>query len=228
VDPATAEWVAKAREGDAAAFDRIVRTYASPLVRFTTSVLGGDLHAAHDVVQDAFLVAWRTLPSLVEPRFFRAWLYRVAYHRAISWLRRRGPHGSPFHALGTDAQGGEPSPCRGWGISTSPDPTDEVTPRLHAALSALPLRYAAPISLYYFQGLGTRETAEALGLSRATVKMRLLRGRSILRHKLQRVAGEGPACAPTRARRAEAAARAAPAPVAPPTSPPATAEGRPS
>ena len=178
--------VARARGGDAAAFDRLVEQNATALIRFLTNILGGDMHAAHDVAQDSFLVAWRTLPRLVEPRYFRAWLFRVAYHRAITWLRRRGPQGTPFKTLPTPNDE-EPPFLRGWGVGTVRDPSDEVTPRLHAALHSMPLRYAAPINLHYFKGLGTRETAVALGIAHSTLKMRLVRARSILKDKMRKV-----------------------------------------
>jgi RNA polymerase sigma-70 factor (ECF subfamily) len=179
VDPGIEQAVERASKGDAEAFDVIVREYGSSLVRFLAGVLAGDVHAAHDVAQDAFLAAWRALPSLEHPRLLRAWIYRVAYNRAISWLRRRGPRGTPFVALERDASGGPEAVAR-----HEPEGSSSVTPRLRAALSALPPPYAAAVTLYYFQGLGTIETAEALGVSRSTVKMRLHRARTVLRKTL--------------------------------------------
>jgi len=221
VDPGIEQAVERARRGDASAFDAIVLEYGTPLVRFLCGVLGGDVHAAHDVAQEAFLAAWRALPQLRDPRLLRSWIYRVAYHRAISWLRRRGPQGSPFRYLEADDLPEEraidvaaPAPENG---SEGP-----VTPRLRAALAALPPTYAAAVTLYYFQGLGTSEAAEALGVTRSTVKMRLHRARVVLRRTLLPGADAPRKAARKRASRAGGAGAALTDSATPAAAPPPT------
>jgi RNA polymerase sigma-70 factor (ECF subfamily) len=209
VDPGLEQAVERARKGDASAFDAIVLEYGTPLVRFLCGVLAGDVHAAHDVAQDAFLAAWRALPRLEEPRLLRAWIYRVAYHRAITWLRRRGPRGNPFRFLDSEGMPASASIPSGDERESPPragEPSP-VTPRLRAALSALPPTYAAAVSLYYFQGLGTDETAQALGVTRSTVKMRLHRARTVLRRTLLAPEGAKEAGEPARPAKRRASTR---------------------
>ena len=180
--------IERARRGDVAAFDEIVRALHAPLVRFTAAILGGDVHTAHDVVQETFIALWSALPTLAEPRYVQAWLYRVAYRRAVSWIRRRGPGGRPFGALGPDGDEpvgpAAPGPARTWNVGGAWVPSEEATPRLKAALGSLPALYAAPLTLYYLESVDLRETARLLGLTVPTLKMRLHRGRELLRTRV--------------------------------------------
>ena len=186
--------VERARLGDRRAFGDVVETMIDPLVRFAVTVMRGDVHAAHDVVQETFLEAWRQLPDLEEPQFLRAWLYRVAHRRAITWLRRRGPKGTPFLAMDDprveqgDALVGPRGPdpdglLEGDGIAAD-SKRNGAAPRLHAAMGSLPEIYLAPLTLFYFEGLCMRETARVLAVSVPTLKMRLFRGRTMLRRRL--------------------------------------------
>ncbi len=149
--------IERARRGDLAAFDEIVLAFHAPLLRFTGMVLGGDIHSAHDVVQDTFVALWTALPTLAEPRFVQAWLYRVAYRRAVSWMRRRGPGGRPFKGYSVEGEElAEPErggPPRTWNVGGAWLPSAEAAPRLKAALGSLPAVYAAPLTLYYLEGL---------------------------------------------------------------------------
>jgi RNA polymerase sigma-70 factor (ECF subfamily) len=174
--------IERARRGDLAAFDEIVLAFHAPLLRFTGMVLGGDVHSAHDVVQDTFVALWTALPTLAEPRFVQAWLYRVAYRRAVSWMRRRGPGGRPFKGYSVEGEElAEPErggPPRTWNVGGAWLPSAEAAPRLKAALGSLPAVYAAPLTLYYLEGLELPETARLLGLAVSTLKMRLHRAAS--------------------------------------------------
>lgn len=180
--------IERARRGDRAAFDEIVLAFHAPLIRFTGMVLGGDVHTAHDVVQESFVALLAALPTLSEPRYVQAWLYRVAYRRAVSWARRKGPGGRPF--CDYSPEGDElvvpPSgaPGRTWNVGGAWVPSEDVTPRLRAALRSLPALYAAPLTLYYLESLDLEETALLLGLPVSTLKMRLQRGRKLLRTRV--------------------------------------------
>jgi RNA polymerase sigma-70 factor (ECF subfamily) len=231
VQPSLADAVEKARQGDAAAFDEVVRAYGTPLLRFVVRLVGGDLHAANDIVQEAFVAAWRALPRLSEPRFLRAWLFQVAYRHAITWMRRRqGPRGQPFLALldGADDCPGPrradpadpPDPAaRTWRLDGRLHTSEDVAPPLHAALASLPSHYLAPLTLFYLEGMAAREAAEVLGLPVSTFKMRLHRGRALLKRRLLARLSRPPF---VRARAGAASPAASPAAATSATSPAAT------
>jgi RNA polymerase sigma-70 factor (ECF subfamily) len=187
VDPSLLQNVDRARHGDTAAFDAVVREFEAPLVRFVAAVLAGDVHAANDVVQDVFVAAWRALPGLSDPEHLAGWLYRVAYRRAVSRRRRRGPRG--LHILDLETVRPDGATHADHCVAREATPaeacaTAEVLPHLRAVLGRMPPRYAAPLTLHHLEGLGLRETARLLGLAVPTVKMRLFRARRLLRARL--------------------------------------------
>jgi RNA polymerase sigma-70 factor (ECF subfamily) len=82
-----AELVARARDGDHAAFGDLVDRHRAAVYRAAMTALGS--HAeADDAAQDAFVLAWRRLDSFREEASFRTWLLSIAWRQAIN--RRRG------------------------------------------------------------------------------------------------------------------------------------------
>lgn len=82
--------VQRAAQSDPAAFGEIVRRH-SPLVRAYVYRIVGSLSDTDDVVQDAFVTAWKQLPTLRDPSAVRAWLMRIAGRQALAFVRRRPP-----------------------------------------------------------------------------------------------------------------------------------------
>lgn len=189
--------LAKARAGDTRAFQRVRKRFEPQLINFVRSFVKGDEDTAHDVVQETFLIAWTKLDQIKDGKHLRPWLYRVARFKAITFLRRRGPKGVPMHSLDFAAENGGELRNR-----TATDPlrqamvTEAGKPWIQAARKAvdsLPPLYVAVIRLYYDEGLTTTEVATLLKLPRTTVKMRLLRGRKLLKKMiLEQMKGEEP------------------------------------
>jgi len=86
VDP---ERVARARSGDAAAFEALVEARVGSMTRTAMAILGRE-DEARDAVQDALLTAWRELASLRDPGAFDAWLTRILVNRCRRGLRTFG------------------------------------------------------------------------------------------------------------------------------------------
>jgi RNA polymerase sigma-70 factor, ECF subfamily len=80
--------VHRAQAGDVQAFVELTRGYQH-LAFGSALALVHDLQQAEDVVQEAFLAAWSTLPKLAEPAAFPAWLRSIVRHQAYRVLRRR-------------------------------------------------------------------------------------------------------------------------------------------
>jgi RNA polymerase sigma-70 factor (ECF subfamily) len=79
--------VARARDGDHAAFGELVDRHRSAVYRAAMAALGS--HAdAEDVAQDAFVLAWRRLGSFRGTASFKTWLLTIAWHQAINRRRR--------------------------------------------------------------------------------------------------------------------------------------------
>ena len=81
-----AELVARAKAGDARAFDQLVRTYR-PRVYALALHLTGQESDADDITQDAFLKAYHKLGDFEGRSEFFTWIYRITLHRALNAKR---------------------------------------------------------------------------------------------------------------------------------------------
>src|SRR5207344_93955 len=86
VDP---ERIARARNGDALAFEALVEARVGSMTRTAMAILGRE-DEARDAVQDTLVTAWRELASLRDPVAFDAWLTRILVNRCRRGLRRIG------------------------------------------------------------------------------------------------------------------------------------------
>ena len=170
--------------GDLGALDGLYEHYGAMAFSIAYRITG-DRTAAEDVVQEAFLGAWRNAARYVDARgTVRTWLLSIVHHRAIDAIRRRRPTTELPEA---DA----PLP----GVLTLPDTWDEVSQRLDretvvAALGSISSVQREAIELAYFGGLTQTEIAERTGVPLGTVKGRLRLGLAGLRAALLTTPGE--------------------------------------
>ncbi|MDQ1125336.1 RNA polymerase sigma-70 factor (ECF subfamily) [Microbacterium sp. SORGH_AS 505] len=80
--------VERAIDGDAVAFGELLRRHSS-LVRAYVYRIVGSMADTDDVVQDAFVTAWKQLPTVRDPAAFRSWLMRIAGREALAVATRR-------------------------------------------------------------------------------------------------------------------------------------------
>jgi len=143
-----------------------------------------DASLAEDVVQDAFLGAWRNAARYVEGRgSVKTWLLSIVHHRAIDAVRRRRPTSEL-----PEAEAPPPSAL------TLPDIWKEVAGNLDreaiaAALATLSDVQREAIELAYFGGLTQIEIADRTGAPLGTVKSRVRLGLLAMRAELT---GEAP------------------------------------
>lgn len=82
--------IARYRAGDESAFEELVRRYAQPVyhyaLHYAKSVFG-----AEDIAQETFVKAWRNFARFDEARNFRAWLFTIAKHAALDYLKKKSP-----------------------------------------------------------------------------------------------------------------------------------------
>lgn len=83
----------RAADGDTAAFAVLVRRY-TPMMRAYSRRLLNDGDEVDDVVQEAFVTAWMSLPQLADSAAVKPWLMRIVSRKSIDYLRRHHPHDS--------------------------------------------------------------------------------------------------------------------------------------
>ncbi len=177
---------ARARGGDAAAFEALYERHVDAVHRFVYSRLR-DAAAARDVTQDVFLAALRTLPGLRDASRFRPWLLRIAHATVVDHWRRvgRGPRLVPL-----DAHGGLADGAAGARLPAARDDTARTAERrvdddaLLAALGRLTELQQQVLDLRYIAELSVAEVAAALGCSEDAVKKLQRRGLAALRRAL--------------------------------------------
>jgi RNA polymerase sigma factor (sigma-70 family) len=155
-------------------YDRYRTMAYSIALRITT-----DAALAEDVVQDAFLGAWRNANRYLEGRgSVKTWLLSIVHHRAVDAVRRRRPT--------TELPDGETTPPT---ALTIPDIWPEVAGRLdresvRSALGVLSDVQREALELAYFGGLTQQEIATRTGTPLGTVKSRMRLGLLAMRRAL--------------------------------------------
>ncbi len=175
---------ALARTGDEEAFERLVIRFQRPLCAAIHPILR-DWHLTQDVAQEAFVAAWRGLPELRDPRWFRTWLYTIARNLAVSRVRTdanrpvRVLHGLDETRVVDLAGGGRQEPLSG-------GPSPRKLSRVRRAILALPNEYGTYLVLRHVEGMSVREMSEVLGRPPSAVKAVLHRARVLARTVLRR------------------------------------------
>ena len=152
----------------------------------------GDVESARDASQQAFLEAWRRLPTLRDPAAFGGWLKRLVRTQCARARRRADGPGRP------DGMATIPSPQNVEEETSSRDTES----RVRGSVAALPAPEREAVVLFYFLGESLRDTARAMGTSVGTAGKRLHSARLRLRRTLSRdfaAAIAGPSTAFTRA-----------------------------
>jgi len=167
--------VQRARAGDRAAFDELVRRHADGLYAVVVRLCASG-QEAEEVTQEAFLRAWRGLPGFRGGSQFFTWLYRIGVNEA----RRRSEPRRGERVVSLDEHRGRDVPD---GSMRPDDRAEQADLRceIDRAIGALPVDHRAALVLRDIEGLSTAQAAAVLGLREAAVKSRLHRARAALR-----------------------------------------------
>ena len=178
-DEADRAALARISGGELAALEALYDRYKTMAYSIAYRITN-DATLAEDVVQDAFLGAWRNAARYVEGRgSVKTWLLSIVHHRAIDAIRRRRPTSEL-----PDIDAGLPDAL------TLPDVWGEVSANLDAdsvreAMAALSDVQREAIELAYFGGLTQQEIADRTGTPLGTVKSRMRLGLLAMRRSLE-------------------------------------------
>jgi RNA polymerase sigma-70 factor (ECF subfamily) len=179
--------VARAREGDAEAYNELVSHYERKIFRLAKHITQND-EDAEDVLQETFLKAYEHLPDFQGQSKFYTWLVRIAVNESLMKLRKRKSDRTV--PLDEPVDTGEDTVVREIAVwEENPEERysrEELGGILDEAIQSLKPAFRTVFVLRDIEELSTEETAEALGISVPAVKSRLLRARLQLREKLTR------------------------------------------
>jgi RNA polymerase sigma-70 factor (ECF subfamily) len=180
-----AQIIASILAGNTHEFHELIRPHERSVYAMALSMLHNEADA-EDAAQEAFLKAFRNLANFRGDAKFSTWLISIVLNEARSRLRNRS--NSKTESLDAPPEGQEhftPALLRDWReIPSEALERKETRLLLQDAVTDLPLIYREVFVLRDVEELSVRESAEALGLTIATVKVRLHRARMMLQKKL--------------------------------------------
>ena len=183
-----ADLVERSKHGDLAAFDQLVALYQDRIHNYVARMVHDPIEA-EDIAQEAFVKAYRNLPSFRGASTFQTWLYRIASNLTIDSVRRRRRRENTCSLdapLDTDEgqmpREQEDTACLG---PVRHLETAELQRQVHRAIQQLSPKLRSVVVLYELQGLSYEETAAVLQCPLGTVKSRLFNARIELRNRLQ-------------------------------------------
>ena len=171
--------------GDSAAFYDLVSPYEAKAYRAAYAILQNQADA-EEVVQEAFLKAYRHLKDFRGEAKFSTWLLQILVNEARLRLRRsrQAPEQS-LDEVKENQEGFAPKELGEWGDDPEQKyAAEELRGLVRKAIDALPPMYRVVLVMRDMEGFGNAEVAVSLSLSVPAVKTRLLRARLMLRERL--------------------------------------------
>ncbi|MBM3115509.1 RNA polymerase sigma factor RpoE [Jeongeupia naejangsanensis] len=180
------ELVARAQAGDKRAFELLVIKYQRRIARLLSRLIR-DPAEIEDVAQEAFIKAYRALPSFRGESAFYTWLYRIAINTAKNYLASMGRR--PQLAMDYEDEEGETLDA----AAQIPDfhtPESELSNRqivstVNEAVDALPEELRTAITLREMEGLSYEEISSVMNCPIGTVRSRIFRAREAIATKLR-------------------------------------------
>jgi RNA polymerase sigma-70 factor, ECF subfamily len=179
--------IERLRAQEEAACEELVRVHSGRLLSVARRMLRNE-EDARDVVQEGFLSAFRAIQRFNGDCRLSTWLHRIVVNAALMKIRTRSrrPEESIEDMLPRFLEDGHHAePTSDWGSANALLEQRETRERVRAAIDQLPESYRTVLMLRDIEELDTAETAQLLGLTPNTVKIRLHRARQALAKVLE-------------------------------------------
>ncbi len=180
--------IERAQAGDTGAFRRLVERHQRRAFAVALALVR-DEDDARELVQDAFLRAYRSLPTFQGGSSFFTWLYRIVTNLGIDLLRKPGRQTGEVDESQLDSDNRVDLDVPFIGRLDGADPADvvrrrEIAARLQIALDALPSYHRAVIVMREIDGLSYEEMGQVMGVTKGTIMSRLFHARQKLQRAL--------------------------------------------
>jgi RNA polymerase sigma-70 factor (ECF subfamily) len=178
--------VERAQRGDKRSFELLVIKYQRKLARLLSRLIR-DPAEIDDVSQEAFIKAYRALPSFRGDSAFYTWLYRIAINTAKNYLVSNGRRATSTTDLeGEDGENFEESERLGdWNTPEAELMSKEVMQTVNASMDALPEELRTAITLREIDGMSYEDIAEIMNCPIGTVRSRIFRAREAIAERLR-------------------------------------------
>jgi len=185
--------VERVQNGDQRAYGLLVSKYQRKLLRLVSRLIR-DPAEAEDVVQEAFIKAYRALPGFRGDSAFYTWLYRIGVNTAKNWLVSQGRRVPTSTDLSSED-------AEDYGESELLTDTDtperllmskQMAVTVNAAMEALPEDLRTAVSLREIDGLSYEEIAQIMDCPIGTVRSRIFRAREAIAGRLRPLLDSNP------------------------------------
>ena len=182
--------VERAQAGDKHAFELLVAKYQRKLGRLLSRFIR-DSAEVEDVTQEAFIKAYRALPSFRGDSAFYTWLYRIGINTAKNFLVSQGRRAPTVTRLDAEESEGFEDAEALHDLNTPETAllTQEIGQTVNAAMEALPEELRMALTLREIEGLSYEEIAQAMNCPIGTVRSRIFRAREAVAEKLRPLLG---------------------------------------
>lgn len=170
------------KKGDNAALEILIQRYL-PLIYGFSRRYSGDPERAADITQETFIKMWKNIRSFDTARSFKPWVFTIAKHTALDWLKRK--EATPFSFFRNE-EGEENIPQATRDHESLEDllDTKDAASDARRALSRIPVSHAKVVLMHHDEELTFKEIARVLQEPLNTVKSRYWRAIQFLRKSL--------------------------------------------
>ena len=185
--------VERAQRGDKRAFELLVEKYQRKLARLVARLVR-DPGEVEDVTQEAFIKAYRALPSFRGDSAFYTWLYRIGINTAKNYLVATGRRAPTSTAIDAEEAEGIESGEQLRDINTPESLllSKEIATTVNAAIESLPEELRSAIQLRELEGMSYEEIAKLMDCPIGTVRSRIFRARETIAERLKPLLDSAP------------------------------------
>jgi RNA polymerase sigma-70 factor (ECF subfamily) len=176
------------RAGNTRAFAVFVDRYKDRAFSLALGLIG-ERQEAEELVQDAFVRAYKGLAGFRGDAAFGTWFYRILHNLCLTKISRRGKREKMFVGLDETGQENFTGDQDEEGTLEQLE-NEELNAQVTREVAGLPEKFKTPILLFYIQEMTYDEIAATLDIPVGTVKTNLFRGRNMLRMRLEQRMGK--------------------------------------
>ena len=186
-----AQLMLRVREGDDDSFRLLLNKHRASVVRFVYRMIR-DQAASEELGQEVFLRIYRSRSSYEPAARFTTWMFRIANHLSLNWLRDGKNERTRKVPLDAREEGGPVREFPDSGISVEARMIREVRlEEIRQAIAQLPEKQRAAVLMHKYEEMEYSQIAEALGCSESAVKSLLFRAYESLRARLAHMTAVG-------------------------------------